>query len=273
MAGEEYVTDEEGKIRISVPLSNELSSEEVEFVISETETHHGYDKVEDSATISLTCDSTLASVDEEALKNTYAKSCIYDKAGSEEYVWNSEAKTIVLTNNRSQADSLKIRKEISGVDRKKLEENGLVFVLTGPDDFVAQEIEFTDFTEVEDGVYEYVVEGRIPTGEYIVKEGNAEVYNYTLTVGGDDGESKEVEKGDEAVFEIENAYEIIDSCLEGGCGSINTVPSAPETGRLTNLNRNGKDALQDTSMAVAIAAGTLFLLTSAMGVVIARRQK
>ena len=81
----------------------------------------------------------------------------------------------------------------------------MTFTLSGPDDFEPIEIEFSAFKEIGEGVYEYIFDGRIPTGDYKVAESGAEVEYFTVTVSGSD-ETQTIAKDDEAVFEIVNNY-------------------------------------------------------------------
>ncbi|MDO4747163.1 MAG: Cna B-type domain-containing protein [Candidatus Saccharibacteria bacterium] len=203
-------TDTKGMTSKSVPVSTSKKEESFEFVVSEKETLEGYDLVEGSATVAVTCTSKLTRVDEATLTNTYTKTCNFEKGGSSEYVWNSDTKTMVVTNYRSLAASLVIRKEISGVTGAALRENNLKFTLTGPEDFGAKEISFSEFTKIEDGVYEYNLTGKIPTGEYKVVESGAEFEGLlTLTVTGDNDKALMVAKDDEVEFTIKNSYEKI----------------------------------------------------------------
>ena len=208
--GKDKKTDKNGEIEVAVPISEDEKTDNIEIKVKEKETLDGYDLVDGSATIAVTCTSELTKKDETTLTNTYTKTCTFKKSGGSDYVWNNSEKTLVVTNNRSLAASLVIRKKISGVTAEALKNNGLKFTLTGPDDFKTQEISFDDFKEVSGGVYEYTVPGRIPTGEYKVVESGAEFDgSLTLTVTGDNNVAKDVEKDDEAEFEITNSYEKI----------------------------------------------------------------
>ena len=208
--GKDKKTDKNGEIEVSVPISEDEKTDNIEIKVKEKETLDGYDLVDGSATVAVTCTSELTKKDEETLTNTYTKTCTFKKSGGSDYVWNNSEKTLVVTNNRSLAASLVIRKKISGVTADALKNNGLKFTLTGPDDFKTREISFDDFKETPDGDYEYEVPGKIPTGEYKVVESGAEFDGLlTLTVTGDNDKAKTVTKDDEAEFEITNSYEKI----------------------------------------------------------------
>lgn len=208
VGGKDEVTDADGMISKSVPVSADEKEESFKFVVTEKETLEEYDLVEGSATVTVACTSVLSDTDAAALVNTYTKTCEFKKTGSDKYVWDDTSKTLTVVNNRSLAASLKIRKEISGVTKKALENNGLTFTLTGPDDFAEQTIGFDEFSETdEEGVYEYVVSGKVPTGNYTVVESNAEFKDLLdWTVSGENDVEKAVSKGDEAEFTIKNSY-------------------------------------------------------------------
>ncbi len=206
IGGKDYTTDSNGEITVKVPVSTDKMEESFEYQISEKETWEGYDTVDGSATVTVSCKSEFARSDEATLVNTYTKNCEFDKRGSEDFAWNGSKLILTVTNNRSLADSITIRKKIEGLKASVLSENGLTFTLSGPDDFEPVEIEFNDFEEVSDGVYEYTFDGRIPTGEYKVVESGEDVEYFTVTVSGSD-KAQEVAKDAEVVFEIVNEYE------------------------------------------------------------------
>ena len=209
--GEDYTTDKDGNIKVEAELSTAEAEENKTFVISEKSTLNGYDLVTGTATLEMTCKSVLKSIDEEKLLNTYTKNCEFkqnfNKTTNPAYDWNGETNTLTVVNNRSMADTLVIRKEISGVTGAALRNNGLKFTLTGPSDFESQEIMFSEFTKIADGIYEYSVEGKIPTGEYKVVESGAEFEGLlTLAVSGDNDVTKELTSREDAVFTIKNDY-------------------------------------------------------------------
>lgn len=205
IGGKDYTTDGNGEIIVKVPVSTDKMEESFEYQISEKETWEGYDTVDGSATVTVSCKSEFARSDEATLVNTYTKNCEFDKKGSEDFAWNGSKLILTVTNNRSLADSITIRKKIEGLDASVLSENGLTFTLSGPDDFEPMEIKLSDFKKVSEGVYEYTFDGRIPTGEYKVVESGEDVEYFTVTVSGSD-KAQEVEKDDETVFEIVNEY-------------------------------------------------------------------
>ena len=208
--GSDKITNAEGMTSKSVPVSMDQKEESFEFTISEKATLDGYDLVNDSAKLTVTCNSILSNVDSDKLVNTYTKTCSFAKSGSDKYAWDEDSKTLTVINNRSLARSLVIRKEIAGVTGQELRDNGLKFIVTGPEDFKEQEIKFSQFTKVQDGVYEYAITGKIPTGNYKVVETGAGFDELlTLTVSGDDNREKKVAKDDAATFTIKNTYEKI----------------------------------------------------------------
>ena len=210
IAGKEYITDKNGLIKVAVPEAKNTREDNISYKVNEKETLEGYDLVTENATIRVTSESELVSVDEGNLTNSYEKKYSFKKSGSDKMVWNEDRKTLVVTNNRSLAKSITIRKEISGVTEQALRENGLSFELTGPVDFVKQTIDFNKFTKISDGVYEYTVDGKILTGTYKVVESGAEFEELLdLTVSGDNDKSKEVAKDDEVKFAIKNSYDKI----------------------------------------------------------------
>ena len=261
--GEEYVTDENGQITVEVPVSADQKEESFEYEIAETDTWYGYDLVEGSATVTVSCASELSKADEATMTNTFVKNCEFAKDGDEEFVWDEANLSMTVTNNRSMAGSLTVVKLFSGIDAEKLQD--LTFIVVGPEDFGVDgelTLSFANDCEISDGVAICPVEAEIPVGAYMVVEENAEVDNYTLTSYGD-GEVIEVLKYDEAVIEVENQYEIIDPCLEGGCGSEEVPFEAPETGRVTRaVESEGREAVVDNTfvLIVAIVVSTVTLL-------------
>ena len=207
--GADKITNAEGMASKSVPVSKSHKEESFEFAISEKATLDGYDLVEGSATVTVTCTSVLAETDASTLTNTYVKTCSFKKSGSEKYVWDDASKTLTVVNNRSLAKSLRIRKTTVGLKAEVLKD--LEFTITGPEDF-GDDGEMT--LKVGEGCkasgYEITceVDGKVPTGTYTVKENNAEIDGFTLTVSGDDGVEKKVDKDDEVVFEIKNTYKV-----------------------------------------------------------------
>lgn len=210
IAGKDYKTNSKGLITVRVPEAIDVKTDKLSFTISEKATLEGYDLVEGSATIKVTSESILKDVDEEELVNTYEKEYSYEKSGKEEFVWNNEKKTLVVTNNRSTAKSLTIRKEIAGIQAAVLREKGLEFTVSGPDDFSEQTVDFSEFTKVSEGVYEYQVAGKLPTGKYTVEESDASFEGLLgLTVSGDNGVVKQLDSEAEVTFTIKNSYEKI----------------------------------------------------------------
>ncbi len=207
--GEKKTTDKDGLIKVTVPISTKEKEESFEYEISEYETKEGYDLVNGSATISVSCTSEIKGSNASTLVNTYTKTCTFAEGedSAKEYVWDGEEYTVTIVNNRSMADSLTIRKEFSGVTEAALKRNELKFTLTGPDDFEEQEIFFKDFSKIDEGVYEYKVTEKIPTGTYKVVESGAEFEGLLeLEVTGEDNKEKTVASGDVVKFTIVNTY-------------------------------------------------------------------
>ena len=239
--GETKTTDGSGKIKIEVPISDDEAEEEFEFTISEKTAAAGYELAEGSATVTVTCVSEWASASEEGMLNIYTKTCEFSGEGDNAFDWDGDEMILTVTNKRSKAASLAIEKTFSGVSEAELQ--GLTFTITGPEDFGdngEMTLTFSDDCTVDGDVAICEVEGDVPTGEYTVKENNAELKNYTLTATGDN-ETQDVEKDVEVVFEIVNEYKKIDPCADGeGCGGdvVPIVPPiTPNTGSLT-LNKS-----------------------------------
>lgn len=207
--GADKITNAEGMASKSVPVSKNQKEESFEFAISEKATLEGYDLVEGSATVTVTCTSVLAETDASTLTNTYVKNCSFKKSGSEKYVWDDASKTLTVVNNRSLAKSLRIRKTTVGLKAEVLKD--LEFTITGPEDFGEggqMTLRVGESCKVSDYEITCEVDGKVPTGTYTVKENNAEIDGFALTVSGDDGVEKKADKDDEVVFEIKNTYEV-----------------------------------------------------------------
>ncbi len=207
--GTDKITDAEGMASKSVPVSKNQKEESFEFAISEKATLEGYDLVEGSATVTVTCASVLTGTDASTLTNTYVKTCSFKKSGSEKYVWDDASKTLTVVNNRSLAKSLRIQKTTVGLKAEVLED--LEFTITGPEDFGEggqMTLKIGEGCKASGYEITCTVDGKVPTGTYTVKENNAEIDGFTLTVSGDDGVEKKADKDDEVVFEIKNTYEV-----------------------------------------------------------------
>ena len=202
-------TDTNGVASKTIPVSLTEKEESFEFVVSEKETLEGYELVKGSATISVSCKSKLSNTDAKSLTNTYTKTCEIEKDGSDKYVWDAEDLTLTVVNKRSMAKSLTIKKTVEGLSAEVLTD--LEFTIEGPEDF-GENGELTlkaskDCT-FSDNVITCEVDDRIPTGNYIVKESNAEIEHFELTISGDNEVEKKVSKGDEVVFKITNTYNV-----------------------------------------------------------------
>ncbi len=272
--GETKTTDGSGKIKIEVPISDDEAKEEFEFTISEKVAAAGYELAEGSATVTVTCVSEWASASEEGMLNIYNKTCEFRGEGDNAFDWDGDEMILTVTNKRSKAASLAIEKTFSGVSEAELQ--GLTFTITGPEDFGdngEMTLIFSDDCMVDGDVAICEVEGDVPTGEYTVKENNAELKNYTLTVTGDN-ETQNVEKDAEAVFEIVNEYKKIDPCADGeGCGGdvVPIVPPiTPNTGSLT-LNKS-EVATGSVEANYAIGGAMVALVSVAMLVMGVRKE-
>lgn len=202
-------TDAEGMTLKNVYISSTNKEDNLKYTISEKATLDGYDLVEGSATVSVICSSVLANADVATLVNTYTKTCEFTKSGSDKYVWDAETLTMTVVNKRSLAKSLTIEKTVKGLKAEVLAD--LEFTVKGPEDFGEKGVlvlKASDDCTVSDESITCKIEGRIPTGNYTVTEGNADVENFELTVSGDNDVEKKVEKDDEIVFEITNEYEV-----------------------------------------------------------------
>ena len=199
-------TDDDGEITITVPISDDEKEENFEYVISEKEAE-GYDLVEGSATVTISCTSELTDIDTKNLINTYTKTCTFSEEGDNGFNWDEEDLTLTVIDKRSMAKSLVIRKTFSGVNVEILKD--VTFTITGPEDF-GEDGEMTltvdEDCTLSDSEIVCKVNGKIPTGEYTVEEDNAEIENFTLEVSGDDGETKDVEKDARVEFKINNEY-------------------------------------------------------------------
>lgn len=264
---EEYTTDENGLIKIVVPEATNIKEDDLEYVIEEVDTLKGYNLVDGSATVWVRSVSEFEKADIEKLENTYNKVYSFSADDVDGYTWNENEKTMTVVNERSKAKSLKIEKRFSGISESALQ--GVTFIITGPEDFGEDggiTLILGDDCTISDSVAICNVDVDIPTGEYTVKEDNAEIEGYTLTVSGDDGETKEVEKDDEVVFEIINEYEEIpepeDPCAnDGGCGGQPFVPTAPDTGSFTNVKNDNNDKLSGWIGGVAAVVLTVTSVT------------
>ena len=211
--GKEYVTDGDGKTTIKVPVKADEKEDSLKFKVKETETLEGYDMAHGEAIVAATCKVVLAGVDEETLTNTYTKTCEFNESGSEEFVWNGKTMALLVVNNRSLAKSLKIQKTTVGLKAEVLKD--LEFTITGPEDF-GEEGEMTlrigEGCEASGYEITCTVDGKVPTGTYLVKESNVKIDGFTLTVSGDEGAEKKVNKDDEVVFKIKNEY-VVDEVM------------------------------------------------------------
>ena len=206
--GEEFITGEDGKILVEIPVNQLVSSETKNYEIIETVAKDGYDLDGDKANLEVVIESGLVSVNEATLVNTYNKTFTFTASGNKNYVWNKEERMFILENKRSEAKSLTIEKTFNGIDEGILKESDLVFTVSGPDDFGTKNIPFSDFT-ISDGKGTYVLKN-VPTGDYTVEEKGGEFKNsFILTTTGDNGATKTLAKGNAVKFAINNEYAAI----------------------------------------------------------------
>ncbi len=206
--GEEFITGEDGKILVEIPVNQLVSSETKNYEIIETVAKDGYDLDGDKANLEVVIESGLVSVNEATLVNTYNKTFTFTASGNKNYVWNKEERMFILENKRSEAKSLTIEKTFNGIDEGVLKESDLVFTVSGPDDFGTKNIPFSDFT-ISDGKGTYVLKN-VPTGDYTVEEKGGEFKNsFILTTTGDNGATKTLAKGNAVKFAINNEYAAI----------------------------------------------------------------
>lgn len=206
---DEQVSDDDGLIPVEVAEATDVAEDDLVYEIREIETQEGYDLVEGSATVKVKSASQFISADIETLTNTYIKTYTYDVVDDDGYSWDNNAKILTVINERSMAKSLTIRKTFSGVSELALQ--NVTFTVTGPEDFGEDgeiTLSFSDDCAVSRGQAICTVDADIPTGTYMVKEDGAEIENFTLTVSGDNETEKEIEKDDEAIFEIDNTYDV-----------------------------------------------------------------
>ncbi len=200
-------TNKNGEIIITVPISKDGKEESFEYIISEKEAKEGYDLVDGSATVTISCTSELTDRDTDNLINTYTKICTFSEEGDNGFNWDEEDLTLTVIDKRSMAKSLVIRKTFSGVNVEILKD--VTFTITGPEDF-GEDGEMTltvgEDCTLSDSEIVCKVNGKIPTGEYTVEEDNAEIENFTLEVSGDNGKTKDVEKDARVEFKINNEY-------------------------------------------------------------------
>ena len=203
------ITDKKGEIPITVPITKTKKTESFEYVISEKEAKEGYDPVDGSAMVTISCTSKLTGKDTDKLINTYTKTCVFSEDGDDGFDWEESNLTLTVVNNRSMAKSLTIKKTVKGLSAEVLTD--LEFTIEGPEDFGEEgklTLKASEDCAISDDTITCDVDDRIPTGNYTVTESNAEVEYFELTVSGDNEAEKEVAKDDEVVFEITNTYDV-----------------------------------------------------------------
>ena len=282
--GEEIATDESGVITIEIP-TNLLTRDEVkEFEIYEISTLEGYDLDGDTANLSVAIESALESVNETTLTNNYAKKFTFTVSGNNNYTWNKDQRMLILKNKRSEAKSLMIEKNYTGVSEDELRASDLSFILSGPDDFEEMAIAIAEFAFA-DGVATFELMN-LPTGEYTVSESGGEIDGYTMEIEGESECVVVMKKGEEETVSFTNVYELIPEpepepepepvvgpCELGGCGGM-IVPEpelpaeAPNTGRMTKSS----DYVGVSNM-VATVAGTVACLVVMFSLARRKEQK
>lgn len=282
---ETKTTDESGQIKIEVPItttekdgSDANSKETFEYAISEKETISGYDLVDGSATVEVACSSTLT-VEEATLVNTFTKTCGYEKkSGSNEFVWNGDTLALTVVNKRSLAQSLVINKTFSGVDVSLLQD--MIFTIEGPEDFgengIMTLVVGQNCTSSEDEII-CKVDTRIPTGDYVVTESNAEIEHFTLTVSGDNGVKEAVNKDDKVEFRIKNEY-VADPCVDSDCNDdaivlpFATSPITPNTGVFTTTRSDKKVSSSSINYIGIVVSMTMVGLNIVAWIALERRE-
>lgn len=202
-------TNKNGEITITVPISKDGKEESFEYIISEKEAKEGYDLVDGSATVTISCTSELTDRDTDNLINTYTKICTFSEEGDNGFNWDEEDLTLTVVNNRSMAKSFTIQKTVKGLSAEVLAD--LEFTIEGPEDFGEDgkmTLKVSEDCQISGETITCKVDGKVPTGKYTVTENNADVENFELTVSGDNNVEKEVAKDEKAVFEITNEYEV-----------------------------------------------------------------
>lgn len=202
-------TNKDGEITITVPISKDKKEESFEYKISEKEAREGYDLVDGSATITVTCASELSNKNLDTLVNTYTKTCEFDEEVDKGFTWDGEKLVLTVANKRSLAKSLTIKKTVEGVSPNALTDLG--FTITGPEDFGengTMTLTVEKDCTISGEIITCKVDGKVPTGKYTVKENNADIDYFTLVEVTGDNASKIVKKNDSVVFEITNKYEV-----------------------------------------------------------------
>lgn len=202
----QYTTGKNGEIKIQIPSATNVAEDNLKYDIVEKATWEGYDLITGTETLKVTSTSKWVSADEKTLTNNYVKEYAFVAKNNPGYAWNDGV--YIVTNNRSVAESLTIKKVFSGVNAEALKD--ITFTITGPADFGdngKMVLKFADDCAASGNEATCVVKAKVPTGKYSVKENNAEIDNFSLeTIG--DGASKDVKKGDRAVFTINNKYDV-----------------------------------------------------------------
>lgn len=203
------ITDKNGEISITVPITKTKKTENFKYVISEKEAKEGYDPVDGSATVTISCTSKLTDKDTDELINTYTKTCVFSEEGDDGFDWKESNLTLIVVNNRSMAKSLTIKKTVKGLSAEVLAD--LEFTIEGPEDF-GEDGKMTlvvkDDCSIEGEIITCELEGEVPTGEYTVTESNADVEYFELKISGDNGKEKKVNANERAEFKITNKYEV-----------------------------------------------------------------
>lgn len=206
--GDTKTTDAQGLIEITIPNNQLLETETKNYVIKEIKAE-GYDVDSDEAKLDVEIESVFSSFDEEQFTNMFSKKFTFTALGNRNYEWDPAEHIFTLENKRSLAESFTIKKSVVGVSARALTD--LEFKVEGPDDFGnggEMTLKASEDCEISDDEITCKVNGGIPTGEYKVTEGNAEIENFSLVKVTGDGKSKEVKKDEKVVYEITNEYEV-----------------------------------------------------------------
>ena len=265
-------TNEDGEITITVPITDTKKVENFEYEISEKEAKEGYDIVDGSATVMISCASELTGKDTDKLINTYTKTCTFSEEGDRAFKWDEKDLILTVVNNRSMAESLTIQKTVKGLSAEALAD--LEFTVSGPEDFGEggkMTLKASEDCEISENSIICVVKD-VPTGKYKVTESNADVERFELRVTGDDyNKEKSVKKNNQAVFKFTNEYEAIDPCADGeGCGGGDVPvvpPMKPDTGDLTLIKKgDASESMWVNSMIGGVASALTIVILLIAGV-------
>ena len=116
----QYTTDKNGEIKIEIPSVTNVAEDNLRYDIIETKTLEGYDLIAGKETLNVTSTSKWVSADEKTLTNNYVKEYAFVAKNNPGYAWNDGM--YIVTNNRSVAESLTVKKVFSGVSAEALKD-------------------------------------------------------------------------------------------------------------------------------------------------------